>query len=44
METRQLDNYTAALKLNNSPAAHLTLDNTLFAAISLADQTREALK
>lgn len=38
------DSYTAALKLNNSPGAHLTLDNTLFAAISLADQTREALK
>ncbi|GGL19164.1 hypothetical protein Sme01_36260 [Sphaerisporangium melleum] len=39
------EQYVAGLDVDNPPAtAHLTVDNRLGAAISLADQTRDALK
>ncbi|NEA23125.1 hypothetical protein [Actinomadura bangladeshensis] len=38
------DEYTAGLNTEDPPeAAHLTIDNGLGAAVSLADQTRQAL-
>ncbi|WP_242902916.1 hypothetical protein [Actinomadura terrae] len=38
------DEYTAGLNTEDPPqAAHLTIDNRLGAAVSLADQTRRAL-
>nr|BFE85218.1 hypothetical protein GCM10020093_078190 [Planobispora longispora] len=39
------DRYVDGLAVDVSPpTAHITVDNRLGAAISLADQTREALK